>query len=97
MALNQNCKKLVILSGFCSMTMFCFFALFLSVTRGENLTTLDGRTFTNAVFITNYPTFVIIRHDGGESGVKNTNLPAEFCAKHGIKIYKQKKQQGMFY
>jgi len=64
--------------------IFGVFVLFQAY--GENLTTLDGRRFTNVVFVTNYPALVIIKHDGGESGIKNTNLPAEFCAKHGIKI-----------
>ena len=58
----------------------------LSAARGENLTTLDGRTLTNVVSMTNYSSVVVIKHDGGMTGVKPSNLSEDFRAKYGIKI-----------
>jgi hypothetical protein len=58
----------------------------LSAACGENLTTLDGKTFTNVVSVTNYTSVVVIRHDGGMTGVKPANLPEAFRAKYGIII-----------
>jgi len=81
MALTRNYKSIVTLR---LAMMFGVFALFTA--HGENLTTLDGKTFTNIIFVTNYPTVVVIKYDGGEAGVKAANLPEEFRAKYGIKI-----------
>lgn len=51
---------------------------------GENLVTLDGKTYTNAVFLTNYPTVTMIQYDGGKAGIKSTNLPEKFKSRYGI-------------
>lgn len=58
----------------------------LSAACGENLTTLDGRTFTNVYSVTNYPSVVVIRHEGGTAGVKASNLPEDFRKKYGVVI-----------
>lgn len=56
--------------------------------NAEDLIALDGKVFTNAVLVTNYPSIVVIQHSGGRSGVKITNLPEGFCAKHGLRAPK---------
>lgn len=67
-----------------TITVLVFLVFCLSAARGENLTTLDGRTFTNVYSVTNYSSVVVIRHDGGMTGVKPSNLPQEFCDKYSI-------------
>jgi hypothetical protein len=61
----------------------------LSAVRGENLTTLDGRTFTNVVSVTNYSSVVVINHDGGMTGIKPSSLPEDFLSRHGIPMPKK--------
>ena len=53
--------------------------------HAENLTTLDGKVYTNFVFVTNYPTVILIKHSGGTSGIKFANLPEDFRKKYNVK------------
>lgn len=58
----------------------------LSVACGEDLTTLDGKTFTNITAIAKYPKQVFFNCDGKRIGVAITNLKESFRAKYGINI-----------
>jgi hypothetical protein len=60
--------------------------LCLSVAQGENLTTLDGKTYTNITEITKYPKQVFLTCNSNRIGLQITNLPEDFRARHGIII-----------
>ena len=81
-----NSKSFTATNTFRSAATITVLVFCLSAARGENLTTLDGRTFTNVYSVTNYSSVVVIRHDGGMTGVKPSSLPEDFRAKYGIKI-----------
>ena len=52
----------------------------------EDLTTLDGKIFTNITEITKYPKLVVFTYNSNRTSVAISNLPAEFRAKYGIII-----------
>jgi hypothetical protein len=60
--------------------------LSLSAAHGENLTTLDGKTYTNITDISKYPKQLFFNCDSNRIGVTITNLPEDFRAKYGIII-----------
>jgi hypothetical protein len=58
----------------------------LSVARGEDLTTLDGKTYTNITEFAKYPNQVFFTCNGERIHAAITNLPEEFKSKHEIEI-----------
>jgi len=58
----------------------------LSLSQAEDLTTLDGHTFTNITEISKYATMVVFTSNGQRKGVTITNLPEAFRAKYGVVI-----------
>jgi hypothetical protein len=64
--------------------------LCLPVAHGENLTTLDGKTYTKITEISKYPKQVYFNCDSNRIGVAITNLPEEFRVKNGIIEEKKK-------
>jgi hypothetical protein len=52
----------------------------------EDLTTLDGKTFTNITEVTKYPKLVVFTYNSNRMSVSISNLPEIFRTKHGIKI-----------
>jgi len=67
------------------MVVFGVFAMSLVVSRAENLTTLDGKTYTNAVFVTNRAHYATIKHDDGTAFVVISNLPVAFRTKYNLR------------
>lgn len=68
-------------------TLFALWAcLQVSLLRGEDLTTLDGHTFTNITEIDKYSKMVVFTYNGVRKAITFTNLPVEFCTKHRIVI-----------
>ncbi len=64
---------------------FLYLALVLAATlplQAENVTTLDGKTYTNLKVTGETPDTVKIIHDGGISVVKKINLPESFLELH---------------
>src|SRR5271155_69780 len=68
-----------------SVSLF-FYATFPLTSQGEDLTTLDGHTFTNITEITKYPQLVVFSYNGDRRAAQNTNLPIEFREKYNIII-----------
>ena len=58
--------------------------LFLYSAHGEDLITLDGKTFTNITEVTKYPNQVFFTYNENRIGVAISNLPEDFLAKHGV-------------
>jgi len=56
------------------------------VLYAEDLTTLDGKTFTNITEVTKYPKLVVFTYNSNRTSVAISNLPAEVRAKYGIII-----------
>jgi hypothetical protein len=56
-----------------------------AVSYAEDLTTLDGKTFTNITEVTKYPNLVVFTYNNTRTSVAISNLPAEFRIKHGVK------------
>ena len=50
----------------------------------EDLTTLDGKTFTNITEVGKYPKLVVFTYNSNRTAVAISNLPDEFLAEHGI-------------
>src|ERR1017187_3870320 len=61
-------------------------ALGMSLLHGEDLTTLDGKTFSNVTDISKYPKQIYFTFGNGRTNVAITNLSDDFRAKHGIVI-----------
>ena len=59
--------------------------LCLSAARGENLTVLDGQSYTNITEISKYPNQIHFTCDEKRISVAITNLPEEFLSKYAIK------------
>jgi hypothetical protein len=57
-----------------------------SFSYAEDLTTLDGKTFTNITEVTKYPKQVVFTCNENRASVAITNLPTEFREKYGIII-----------
>lgn len=58
----------------------------MSLSRAEDLTTLDGHTFTNITQVDKYPNLIVFTYNGTRKTTATTNLPDEFRAKHGIAV-----------
>jgi hypothetical protein len=58
--------------------------LCLSAVQGENLTTLDGKTYKNITDISKYPKQIYFNCDSNRIGITITNLPEDFRMLHGI-------------
>ena len=67
-----------------SLAVFC--AASFSVLHAEDLTTLDGNTFSNISDISKYPKQIFFSCNGVRTNASVTNLPEEFRVKHGIVI-----------
>ena len=50
----------------------------------EDLTTLDGKTFTNITEVAKYPKLVVFTYNSNRTSVTISNLPEEFLAKYGM-------------
>lgn len=64
--------------------------VFIPSAHGEELTTLDGQTFTNITELTKYPKLVVFTYNGNRKPVQNTNLPQDFRDKYKIVIQTNK-------
>jgi hypothetical protein len=71
-----------------SVAIVAVIVLFLYPAHGENVTTLDGKTYTNITAIANYPKQkqVFFECNSNRISVAITNLPEEFRIKYQIKI-----------
>jgi len=58
--------------------------LFLYSAHGEDLITLDGKTFTNITEIAKYPNQFFFTYNGNRMSVTISNLPEGFLAKYGV-------------
>ncbi len=56
------------------------------VLYAEDLTTLDGKTFTNITEVTKYPKLVVFTYNSNRTSVAISNLPENFRVKYEIKI-----------
>ena len=65
---------------------FAVLLLACSSLQAEDLTTLDGRTFTNITDIAKYPSLIVFTYNGDRKGIAFTNLPEAFRVQHGIVI-----------
>jgi hypothetical protein len=54
--------------------------------HGEDLTTLDGKTFSNISNVSVYPKQVFFNCNGERASVLSTNLPEAFRIQHGVVI-----------
>jgi hypothetical protein len=61
-------------------------ALTARISNAEDLTTLDGQTFTNITDIAKYPKLITFTYNGKIKTAATTNLPEDFRAKYGIKV-----------
>lgn len=52
----------------------------------EDLTTLDGKTFTNITEVTKYPKLVVFTYNSNRTSAAISNLPEDFLAKHGVEV-----------
>ena len=68
----------------CLMAMFCVLLLSSIASRAEDLTTLDGKTYTNITEVSKFPKQVFFTCNGGRVSVAITNLPEEFKTKHKV-------------
>jgi hypothetical protein len=72
--------------------LLCLFAALGTLVRpsvfsyAEDLTTLDGKTFTNITEITKYPKQIFFTYNSNRMPVAISNLPEGFRVKHGIVI-----------
>jgi len=66
--------------------VICIVVLSVTNSRSEDLTTLDGKTYLNITYITNYPNQIVFRYEGERTYVAVSNLPADFLTKHGITL-----------
>jgi hypothetical protein len=67
-----------------SMATIAALVLCLSAACGEDLTTLDGKTYTNITEFAKYPNQVFFTCNDKRIRVAVTNLPEDFRTKHGI-------------
>ena len=80
---------------FGSMRILCFFVavcilvLTTSFSCAEDLTALDGKTYTNITEITKYPNQVFFTYNEKRTSIVISNLPPEFLIKHGVKEIKK--------
>lgn len=68
----------------CVVKKLVFLAL-ASIASAENLTTVDGKSFTNIVLITNRDHYVKINHDDGTAFIVISNLPVKFREKYNLR------------
>jgi uncharacterized glyoxalase superfamily protein PhnB len=62
------------------------FTLMSGLSYAEDLTTLDGKTFTNITEVAKYPGRIYFTFDEKRISIAITNLPQEFQTNHGIII-----------
>jgi hypothetical protein len=66
--------------------IFALMAFVSSFCQGEDLTTLDGKIYTNITEVTKYPKMIVFSFNGNREPVRNTNLPEAFRDKYRIVI-----------
>ena len=74
-------RFLVILSALVLPSVFSY---------AEDLTTLDGKTFTNITEVAKYPKLVVFTYNENRTSVAVSNLPVEFCTKYDVKEHAKK-------
>lgn len=62
--------------------IFCFGN---QITKAENVTTSDGKTYSNLKIVSETPDNVKILHDAGVTNVPKKTLPGNFLAQHEMK------------
>jgi hypothetical protein len=62
--------------------MFAVLTAAANFSYAEDLTTLDGKAFTNITEITKYPAQMVFTYSGKRTSVSISNLPADFRTKH---------------
>ena len=82
--MNSNCFTAT--NTFRSAATITVLVLCLSVGHGEDLTTLDGKTYTNITEVSKYPKQVFFTCNEKRVSVATTNLPEEFRVKYGVTI-----------
>lgn len=70
----------------CFLVMVGVLVLTYLVSYAEDLTTLDGKIFTNITEITKYPKQVFFTYNENRTSVAITNLPEEFRTKNSIQL-----------
>lgn len=68
----------------CLLGMLCVLLFSAIAPRAEDLTTLDGKTYTNITEISKFPKQVFFTCNGGRVSVAITNLPEDFKAKYKV-------------
>jgi hypothetical protein len=80
---NKNKTTMRVL---CFLVMVGVLVLTYLVSYAEDLTTLDGKIFTNITEITKYPKQVFFTYNENRTSVAITNLPEEFRTKNSIQL-----------
>jgi hypothetical protein len=70
----------------CFLVAVGILALAVRFSCAEDLTTLDGNTFTNITEVSKYPKQIFFTCNAKRISVQITNLQPAFCSKHGIQI-----------